>query len=32
MNSVLWLISGLVIGGIVGWYVRGPGEVRANRQ
>jgi hypothetical protein len=26
MKSVLWLLLGLVIGGIVGWYVRGLGE------
>jgi hypothetical protein len=26
MKSVLWLLLGLVIGGIVGWYVRGFGE------
>jgi hypothetical protein len=32
MKSVLWLLLGLVIGGIVGWYVRGLGEpdVRAS--
>jgi hypothetical protein len=29
MKSVLWLLLGLVIGGIVGWYVRGLGDVRA---
>jgi hypothetical protein len=26
MKSVLWLLLGLVIGSIVGWYVRGLGE------
>ena len=26
MKSALWLLLGLVIGGIVGWYVRGLGE------
>jgi hypothetical protein len=30
MKSVLLLLLGLVIGGIVGWYVRGLGEVRAS--
>ena len=31
MKSVLWLLLGLVIGGIVvGWYVRGLGDVRAS--
>jgi hypothetical protein len=32
MKSVLWLLLGLVIGGIIGWYVRGLGEqdVRAS--
>jgi hypothetical protein len=32
MKSVLWLLLGLVIGGILGWYVRGLGEqdVRAS--
>jgi hypothetical protein len=26
MKSVLWLLLGLVIGGIMGWYMRGFGE------
>jgi hypothetical protein len=26
MKSVLWLLLGLVIGGIIGWYARGLGE------
>jgi hypothetical protein len=32
MKSVLWLLLGLAIGGVVGWYVRGLGEqeVRAS--
>ena len=30
MKSVLLLLLGLVIGGIVGWYVRGLGDVRAS--
>jgi hypothetical protein len=32
MKSVLWLLLGLVIGGIVGWYVRelSKPEVRAS--
>jgi hypothetical protein len=32
MKSVLWLLLGLVVGGIVGWYVRGLGQqgVRAS--
>ena len=32
MKSALWLCLGLVIGGIVGWYVRelGEREVRAS--
>lgn len=29
MKSVLWLLFGLAIGGIVGWYVRGLGDFRA---
>jgi hypothetical protein len=32
MRSVLWLLLGLVIGGSVGWYIRGLSEqdVRAS--